>query len=79
MSEKTKHALAAGAIVLLVAFVTAVGYFSLRDNSQPTISPSYQKLSPEERTRIRAEGLARRNGMMRPNAAAPATSSAGAR
>jgi hypothetical protein len=64
MSEKTKLALLVVAVVALVGLAGYLGYDSLRDKSVPTVSPSYQKLSPEERERLRQEGLARRRGIM---------------
>lgn len=60
MSERTKLILMSAAVVILVGIAGFVSYNSLRDNSQPTISPGYLKLSPEERERKRQEGLARR-------------------
>ncbi|MDX1932949.1 MAG: hypothetical protein SFU56_10120 [Capsulimonadales bacterium] len=72
MNEKTKTILIAVVTVLAVAAAGYFGWNSLKDNSQPTVSPTYAKLSPEERERIRREGLAIRAGK-RPSSAPSGT------
>ncbi len=62
MNEKTKNALIVAGALVAVIIAGYMGWNALKDNSEPVDSPSYAKLTPEERARIRAEGLAIRNG-----------------
>jgi hypothetical protein len=72
--EKMKTALIAIGAVVAVALAGFMGWNALRDNSQPIDSPTYAKLSPEERERIHRETIARRNGQLPPLSRAAVTS-----